>query len=369
MSDPRTALERRVAALMDRLANGERDDDARDALLVALARHQIPRIPPWARLAAARHVDVDDLDDVDRIPALPTDVFRHARVAVHPPEQDARVFRTSGTTGGARGAHPLRTLAWYDRAARGAARHALFPDVDRMHLVVLAPDATTAEDSSLSYMLDRFSAWFGEGTTHWVWQGGTLQVDALVRALRACEARGTPVALLGTSFAFVHAEDALAEGDVRFDLPAGSRIMHTGGFKGRSREVAPETLRNLLAVRYGVPYTHVVVEYGMTELCSQMYERTLRAWMEEGTGEPGWLWVPGWVRAVPVDPESLRPVSEGSEGILRVDDLANVDTPCAIQTADRAIRRGDAIRVLGRDPAAVPRGCSLAVDDALGGTP
>jgi hypothetical protein len=67
-----------------------------------------------------------------------------------------------------------------------------------------------------------------------------------------------------------------------------------------------------------------------------------------------------------VDPERLSPVPEGEVGILRIDDLANLDTACAIQTSDLAQRVGDGIELLGRAPGAVPRGCSIAVDAALG---
>src|SRR5690606_22282265 len=98
---------------------------------------------------------------------------------------------------------------------------------------------------------------------------------------------------------------------------------------------------------------HVVAEYGMTELCSQMYETTLR--------EPGCarrLWLPGWVRAIPVHPESLEPVAPGEVGILRIDDVANVDTVSAVQTSDLARVLEDGIELLGRAPGAIPRGCS-----------
>jgi hypothetical protein len=260
MSAGGASLGARIGALVDRLADGGRDDPARDALIVELARHQIPRIAPWARLAAARGVDPGALADVDAIPALPTDVFRYARVAVHPEGQDVRVFRTSGTSQAQRGVHPLRDLSMYDRAARAAARHALFADVDRMGMVVLAAPEAEAPDSSLSYMLARFAEWFGAGPVQWAWGDGRLQTDAAEGSLRAAEDAGTPVAVLGTSFAFVHAEDAFEARGVRFALPAGSRIMHTGGFKGRSREVAPGALRAALVSRYGVPDTHVVVE-------------------------------------------------------------------------------------------------------------
>ncbi len=343
----REALYARAAALIDGLADGSRDDAARDALLADLATYQAARVPAYGRLLASGR---------DR--ALPTDVFRFARVASFPEAEDARVFRTSGTTQGLRGAHPLRDLSLYDRAARAAARYALFPDVDRLRLVILAPHPDRAPDSSLSYMLGRFEAWFGRDV-RWVWGDG-LDAGALAAALADAEARGEPVALLGTSFAFVHAEDAL--GARRFRLPSGSRLMQTGGFKGRSREVAPDALRAALRLRYGLDEPRVIAEYGMTELSSQMYERALRDAVDGRAPRPGY-WVPGWVRARPVDPDTLAPTD--GVGVLRLDDCANLDSVSAIQTSDLAALDGHALILHGRAAGATPRGCSLAIEEAL----
>src|SRR5690606_39683147 len=85
-----------------------------------------------------------------------------------------------------------------------------------------------------------------------------------------------PVVLLVTSFAFVHWTASLRERDVRFVLPAGSRIMDTGGYKGRSREVAEDELRATYETLLGIPPDLCVNEYGMTELCSQFYDSTVR---------------------------------------------------------------------------------------------
>ncbi|HEY8427150.1 MAG TPA: acyl-protein synthetase [Sandaracinaceae bacterium] len=344
-------LARAIAALIDRLADGSRDDEARDRLLEEVARWQREHVEPYRRLWDAR----------GPLPAVPTDVFRYVRVASHPPERDVRVFLTSGTTSGARGRHAFADLSLYDRAARAAARWALFPDRERMRLVMLAPSPDEAPESSLSYMLGRFDEWFGSAT-RWVWRGGALDVDALAAALE--EAGSEPVALLGTSFAFVHAEDAL--GSRTFALAPGSRVMQTGGYKGRSREVEPGVLRAAIAARYGVPEPFVIAEYGMTELSSQMYERTLRAALQ-GERATRALWVPGWVRTTVVDPLTLRPLPPGATGVLRIDDLANLGSVCAIQTSDLAVLREDGVELLGRAPGATPRGCSLAVEEALGG--
>ncbi|MFK7986558.1 MAG: acyl-protein synthetase [Sandaracinaceae bacterium] len=340
----REALHARICALVDRFSGGQRDDDARDRLLNEVLAWQRTRIPVLQRLGSDR--------------AVPTDVFRHTRVAGHAPSEDVRRFLTSGTTHGTRGTHALCDLSLYDRAARSAAAHALFRGLMRPRLVMLAPRPDDRPESSLSYMLGRFERWFG-GDTRWVMPGDRVDIDALKTALEGVDA---PVVVLGTSFAFVHAEDAL--GDARFTLPSGSRLMQTGGFKGRSREVAPDALRAALAARYRVPESHVIAEYGMTELSSQMYEDTLLG----GEG-PRRLWVPGWVRTTVVDPERLRPLDDGEVGLLRIDDLANLDSVAAIQTSDLAIQHGDRIELLGRAPGAVPRGCSLAIEEALATEP
>lgn len=373
MSEPspdaeRDALRDRALALIDRLTDGDRDDARRDALIRDLAAWQAAHVAPYRQLVRTRRASPAAAPTIDAIPALPTDVFRFARVGAHPPSADVRVFRTSGTSTETRGAHPLRELALYDRAARAAARYALFPDVARtaaLRFVVLAPHERDAPDSSLSYMMSRFIEWFGSGGATWVRRGDALDAGALTEALVEAARSDTPVALVGTSFAFVHAEDAL--GSRTFSLPAGSRIMQTGGFKGRSRTIEPRAMRAALAARYDVAESMTIAEYGMTELSSQMYETTLRAALYGEPGGPRRLRVPGWVRATVVDPETLAPATPGEVGILRIDDAANVDTACCIQTADLARAVEDGIEVLGRSPGATPRGCSIAADAALGG--
>jgi hypothetical protein len=349
----RTELNARIEAQIAGFEAGQQvDAAARDELIEDLAAWQASRIPEYARLQ--RHGAWP--------PALPTDVFRFRRIAAHPEADDLRVFRSSGTTSSERSVHVYRDLGLYDFAARVAARHMLFPDVDRMRLVMLAPHEDEARDSSLEYMLARFAEWFGTECS-WVWRDGALDIELLTERLRHAEASGDPVAVLGTSFAFVHAEDGL--GERRFELPPGSRVMQTGGYKGRSREVDREVLLEAIQGRYGVASQRIINEFGATELSSQMYDTTLREHID-GSAGPRRLWVPPWVRATPVDPDTLQPVEGELVGILRIDDTANLDSVCCIQTADLARRLDDGIVVLGRAPGATPRGCSLAADQALG---
>ncbi|MDB4974357.1 MAG: Acyl-protein synthetase [Myxococcaceae bacterium] len=368
MTDARSSLHRRIQALIARLADGTRDDGARDALLLELADYQRTHVAPYARFVkqrlSARGSAADaTLDDLDAVPALPTDAFRYARISSRPEAEDLRTFRSSGTTNDERSRHVLQDLSLYDAAAQAAARYALFPDRDDMALIILAPHERELGDSSLSYMLARFVEWFGSDCSTHVWPLDAPELSRLRARLQAAAQAQMPVALLGTSFAFVHALDGL--GGERFQLPDKSRIMQTGGFKGRSREVAPDAMRQLLQDRFGIAEHAVVAEYGMTELSSQLYENTLRAALLGRAVPPRRLWAPGWVRTSIVDPETLAPVPAGAEGLVRIDDLANLDSVAFVQASDLGVADELGIRLLGRAPLAVARGCSITADDLL----
>ncbi len=347
-------LRERVGAVIARAFEGDVRAE-RDALLAEAARAQAEKVPPFGRLVAARagRFDVGP----DGWPALPTDVFRYARVAMHPAPDDVVVFRTSGTTSGARGAHALAHVETTQLAARTMAARALFAG-GKVRLLVLAPPAADAPESSLSFMLTHFESCFGIAT-HWAWRRGEIDLAIVDEALRAAV---EPVGVCATSFALVHLLDRLAGRTLA--LPPGSFVMQTGGFKGRSREVDAVTLRAELARAFGLAEHRVVSEYGMTELSSQLYGDGLvrGALAPDGVER---LVAPPWMRVTPCDPETLRPVAEGEVGLLRFDDLANLDACVSIQTADLGRMEGERLVLLGRAPGATPRGCSLAVEEAL----
>jgi hypothetical protein len=72
--------------------------------------------------------------------------------------------------------------------------------------------------------------------------------------------------------------------------------------------------------------------------------------------------MPPWMRVVAVDPETLRPLPEGELGMLRIFDLANVDSVLAIQTEDLGRAWKDRIELAGRASGAELRGCSLLTE-------
>jgi Acyl-protein synthetase, LuxE len=371
MMDPtaevRARLHARARIFIDESSAGRRTTDDFDVLGLDIAAYQADRVPGYARLLAAARVRPREAATLRALPAVPTDAFRFARIAAHAPADDAVVFRTSGTTASARGAHALSTTKTYESAALAWGRWALFCDAPaQMTALVLAPRTSAATESSLGFMIDLFADRFAARTHHLQpTEKEPIEKASLVAAAGAACAAGAPAVVMGTSFAFVHALDALA--GTRFALPPGSRAMHTGGFKGRSREVAPDLLRAEIAGAFGIESGAVVGEYGMTELSSQLYEGTLRALrgLPVARAEHGVFVPPPWLRVAAVDPETLAPLPDGQTGILRFEDLANVDGAVAVQTADLGRCLDGAVELFGRASGATPRGCSLAIEELL----
>jgi hypothetical protein len=260
--------------------------------------------------------------------------------------------------------------------------------------------SSLSRSAAIPALSSRRSRWGGEGGSRAEFLGRiaadgswVLDFDAALKALRESCANGKPLIMLGTAFSFVHLLDFLAERNLRFDLPAGSRVMETGGYKNRSRTMPKTELHQFITERLGVPPSHIICEYGMSELSSQAYDgieagarpspgaatsnmRASSDFQESPSASPllrpgrahsgsSIFHFPPWARVQIISPETGREVADGETGLIRVFDLANVFSVMAIQTEDLAIRHGGGFELLGRATQAEPRGCSLMAQSAF----
>lgn len=271
------------------------------------------------------------------IPAVPVSAFKTADLRSFPGEKTVRTFETSGTTGGRPGRHHFCSLSLYLHAAT---RGWLWAGLPPGPLIALIPHASEARHSSLSQM----ASWLGLRDRFFFNRREEL-LEVLGAAPRSV--------IFGTALAFLDFFEWM--GDRKVALPAGSIAVETGGYKGSRREMSKGGLYGLFEERLGLPAKLIWNEYGMTELSSQFY----------ATGPGRAHLSPPWARGLVVDPSTGEEVAEGETGILRLFDVANLGSVCAIQTRDLAIRRGRDFELIGRDPAALPRGCSLAADELL----
>jgi hypothetical protein len=331
-------------------------------LAAALFSLQAASVPVYREFCARRKIS--SIQDWREIPALPASAFKEYEVTSLPPDQRAHVFHSSGTTGQRPGRHfhNAQSLALYeDSLLRWFLPHFLnskFP-VRHSQLVFLTPSAALAPRSSLARMMETIArqsakpCFAGRLDSRGSW---TLDLGQTAAALSQAQSARQPVALLGTAFSFVHLLDHCQASRTAFRLPEGSRAMETGGYKGRSRVVAKLELRQMITRWLGIPESHILAEYGMSELSSQAYDRVV-------PGPAGAYHFPPWARAQVVSPETGREVGEGKTGMVRVFDLANLRSVLAVQTEDMAARRADGFELIGRAAEAEPRGCSLMLEE------
>jgi hypothetical protein len=369
--DAAEALDRRILEFLDQAASDWRaDPGVRDRLLMDVFAHQARWNPAIARLAAARGIVPGKLARIGDIPPVPARAFTRLRMATFPAERTIRTFRSSGTTGSTRAVLELDTLALYDAALVPAFVRHLLPDRARLAWVALAPDPQQTRDSSLAYMIGAAATRLGADPSYWV-RGDALDHDGARARLSDLAHAREPVLVLGTALALLALTEAMIAANQRIELAPGSRVMETGGFKGRRRGAERPGLYAAIAERLHIPVHAIVGEYGMTEMVSQSYDSTLRtaaAGMRSPDDDPCASRCkehPPWMLSLVVDPRTLERVGEGEEGVLLHLDPAARSSAVALLTEDRARARGSTFELLGRMPAAEPRGCSLAFDEPL----
>lgn len=321
-----------------------------EQLAQALFAFQYERCAPYRAYCDRLGRTPSVVSDWRDIPAVPTSAFKDFVLTCFPPSAAVAEFHTSGTTTGRPGRHLFRTLELYQAAIPEPFRAAMIDsDYRPLPMVILAPSPAEAPHSSLSFMLEHLREMFGTADSGYFVRHGRLDGDRLIRRLTDLQRANQPVLMLGTAFAFVHLLDLCEQRNLFFELAPGSRLMETGGYKGRSRELAPAEFHRQLQQRLGIQW--LVNEYGMTELSSQFYSRV---------GRPKTM--PRWTRVLAINPRTGRPAAAGEVGLIRVWDLANVWSVACIQTEDLGRTTDGGFEVLGRAAGAEVRGCSLTVE-------
>ncbi len=360
-------------------------DDEFNALALELFALQFSSVAPYRRLCESRGATPAKVKSWRDIPPVPSAAFKELELTSLAEAERVAVFHSSGTTGSkpSRHFHSAASLALYETALLGWFRQYVLGDWDRLAedeiigaldkpgFLVLTPLAEQVPHSSLVHMFEtvrrelgaRDSVFTGKVGPDGGWE---LDLDATLFGLRKSMCANRPVTLLGTAFSFVHLLDHFAANNIRYRLAEGSRVLETGGYKGRSRELPKQELHALITKHLGIPSSRIVVEYGMSELSSQAYDREA-CWggtmtdagslMPDTRGRA--LHFPPWTRVRLISPETGKDVPAGQPGLVRIHDLANVCSVQVVQTEDLGIALGDGFQLLGRATVAEARGCSL----------
>jgi hypothetical protein len=334
-----------------------------DALALRIFAYQFAHVPAYRSYVAALGVDPAAVRRVEQIPVVSTLAFKYAPMesTSDVPAPQARLFLTSGTTIGMeeRGRHRVLYPEIYRASAIGHLRRMMFPDRRRLAMIALHPTVELMPESSLSQMISWCIEEFGSAESARAATREGIDVANTLDFLHGRERAGAPVCLLATTAACAKLFAAMGESAIA--LPTGSRLMDTGGAKGQIAPLSAGEVVEQAERRLRLDPSCVINEYGMTEMCSQLYDATSLNSDRRDAPTVRIKLPPPWLRPFALDPTSLRPVADGEVGLLAFFDLANVASVSMLLTEDLGAISDGGVRILGRAATGDARGCALAI--------
>ena len=348
-----------IEALLAFIAQDGATEDEFNELALELFAYQFENNSPFRQFAMQRERTPRTTRSWRDIPAVPINVFKDLTLSCCAPEDAERTFMTSGTTmGGVRGKSHHPTLAVYDASMTKNFKHRFMAGHQTIRMGILFPTENFMPNSSLAHYLALAVRYFGTPESQYLLREDGIDFAPVFAELERAEATGEPYALLGASFSFVHVLDEMRRLGKSYQLPAGSRLFDTGGFKGQSRELGPDDFYDQLSAGFGVARGQCINMYGMTELSTQFFD-----WGNETC--PSVKSGPHWIRTRVINPLTGRDVTRGDPGVLAHCDLAHFNIVSTILTEDAGVEVDGGFLLLGRADGAEAQGCSMAVEEFL----
>jgi len=245
-------------------------------MALALFHEQFETIAAFRTFCLSRQRTPQNVQSWQQIPCVPISAFKFAQLYnKRATDRPMCRFETSGTSDAQRGHIQLSDTALYDASALATFHHWLVPDkLQHFQYISLVPNASVRPNASLGHMIRRLAQQLGSADMVEI-LGHELDRHLFVSTCENAAQRKQPVLIFATTIAVEALLQHWPQG-LRLGLPTGSRLMDTGGPKGRSVAVDRDQQHRKLADMLGIDRDLIVGEYGMTELSSQRYETTCR---------------------------------------------------------------------------------------------
>ena len=278
------------------------------------------------------------IEELEDIPFLPIELFKSQKITSDERGTET-IFRSSGTTGQMTSQHFVADLNLYERSILNGFQQQ-FGDVEQYCILGLLPSYLERQDASLVHMVDFLMAKSAHPKNGFYLNN----LQQLSKTIYQLEEAKQPTLLFGVTFALL---DFAEQYPIQMQ---STKIVETGGMKGRRKEITRATLHKILQKAFH--QNTIFSEYGMTELLSQAY------FTDKGNFKPS--------STMQVLCRELNDpfhyVEHGTTGALNIIDLANLYSCSFIATQDigKVYSNGN-FDVLGRMDYADVRGCNLMV--------
>lgn len=329
-------------------------DNNNDKLFNELAlrefKLQYHTIKPYKEYCVKKSAALGKIDTWAEIPAVPSLAFKKFILTTFPIEKAEHAYFTSGTTDPSRKGSIYRDRGAVDliNAANGLlTRKYVFPDVDRMKILLMTPSPKMAPGIGMAIGLERVRTEFGTPDSTYLITKRGLNVELLLKSLIEAEDSGNPLALIGSTSGFIYFLNACENEGLSFKLPQGSRICDGGGYIGQFGECSREEYFEKCGRILNVEDHYCINVLGMGEISTNFFDNVLQDYLNGKTGKR-YKVIPPWTRTEVVDISNLQKLPEGETGLLKHYDLANRAMVMAVQTDNLGFMTKEGFEIVGR---------------------
>jgi len=336
--------------------------------------HHCKNCPPFARWYRKQELNPNaEIEDLARVPFLPVSIFKRLALESVPEQEVVRVLKSSATSSQTPSRivldritrdRQMRTLAVLMSAMMGPTRRPF---------VVLDAAAKQNGDMELSARVAGLRGYLMMASeTHYALEARDgrldLNADKLEDLFSQLLARRLPVCLIGyTYMLYQYVVAPLVRAGRRLQLPAGSMVLHFGGWKRLERQaVGRVRLNSEVEQVFAMDEPCIRDVYGFTEQLGMIYP-------DDGNGV---RMAPVYSEVIVRDPVTLESLPEGMPGLLEfINPLPHsypgvallLDDMGRIISRDRQQggRYGTRFEVLGRARGSEIRGCGDTLPEQI----
>jgi len=301
---------------------------------------------------------IASLEDIPRIPLIPTSAFKSVEIRSVAEDQIVKVCCSSGTQGSiSKVPRDNRSLERFTGSIRLSAEQLLEPRSDAM-VLNLGPDTEEAGDIWLPYVMGVLGLL--RPAENYVIED-TFYVRSLSEDLMELPST-TQAFVVGPPVFFVYLLKFLEEERIRLDRGSSAFIITVGGWKNALSEQIDRTeFMSQCMSRLGLNGVSSIRDaYNMVELNTVIFEC-----------EYGAKHIPPWLIVEALDPEQLNSVTSGHTGLLAFYDALPTSYPGFVLSDDFGAvskepcscgRSGPTMEFHRRVAVVEDRGCALRLD-------
>ncbi len=293
-----------------------------------------------------------NVKEIKDIPLMPVRFFKKYEIKSFRGKAKL-IFVSSGTSEGIRSKSFYKDIEFINKSILVSFEYFLLPDNFKANFYIFFEPLRIRKNSSLSYMFSLVSGKFSKKTC-FIYDKN--QYESIFKELKR---ERKPVLILGTTISLYDFMNFLKYKKEKLNLKKGSRIMDTGGWKGRSVSIKGHSLLKMYKKFFNVSKNFVINEYGMCELASQFYDITLRKFIFEKK-------TVRYKSSLPF--LRFRIINEEGEddkiGLIGILDLFNLDTCSFLLTPDMGRIKGRGFEIMERVDEDL-RGCALISEEVL----